>query len=109
MKALNLAIRFFLELCALAALGYAGYHAVANEAARIVLAIAAPLALAVLWSLFAAHKARFPPPRAWKAFLGFLLLEAAAASLALVGQGEWAGIFAAVIAANSALLYILRA
>ena len=71
--------------------------------------IAAPLALAVLWGLFAAHKARFPPPRFWKAFLGLLFLEAAAGSLLLIGQGELAGIFAAIIAANSALLYVLKA
>src|SRR5579859_6606615 len=107
MKAFNLLIRFLLELCALAALSYSGYHAVGDEAVRIVLAIAAPLALAILWGLFAAHKARFPPPRTWKAFFGFLLLEAAAGSLALVGQGELAAIFAAVIVANSAVLYQL--
>jgi len=105
MKAANLLIRFLLELCALAALGYSGYYAVSGEAARIVLAIAAPLALAVLWSLFAAYKARFPPPRGVKALLGFLLLEAAAGSLVLVGQGELAAVFAAVIAVNSGVIY----
>lgn len=108
MKAANLLIRFLLELCALAALGYSGYHASLPEAGKIALAIAAPLALAILWSLFAAHKARFPPSGGVKAFLGFLLLEAAAASLALIGLGELAAIFAVVIAANSALLYSLK-
>jgi len=108
MKAINLLIRFLLELCALWALGYSGYHAAEPEAGRIALAIAAPLALAVLWGLFAAHKAHFPPSRPVKAFVGFLLLEAAAGSLALVGQVELAVTFAAIIAANSALLYILK-
>ena len=107
MKAINLSIRFLLELCALWALGYSGYHAVEPEAGRIALAIVAPLTLAIFWGLFAAHKAKFPPPRPIKALVGFLLLEAAAASLALIGQGELAGIFAAIIAANSALLYSL--
>ena len=108
MRVINLTIRFLLELCALAGLCYSGYHAVSDEAARIVLAIAAPLALAVLWGLFAAHKARFPPPRGLKAILGFLFLEGAAGSLALAGQGELAAIFAAVIAVNSALLYLWK-
>ena len=108
MKIINLLIRFLLELCALGALGYAGYRSVEPEAGRIALAIAAPLALAVLWGLFAAQKARFPPPRPLKALVGFVLLEAAAGSLALVGQVELAGIFAAIIAVNSALLYILK-
>jgi len=108
MKPINLAIRFLLELCALAALGYAGYHAPLPEWGKIALAIAAPLGLAVLWGLFAAHKAKQLLPRFWKALLGVVLLEAAAGSLALVGQVELAVTFAAIIAANSALLYILK-
>ena len=58
MKAIDLAIRFLLELCALIALGYAGYQAPVPEVGKIAIAIAAPVALAVLGSLFAAHKAK---------------------------------------------------
>lgn len=107
MKAIDLAIRFLLELCALIALGYAGYQAPVPEVGKIAIAIAAPLALAVLWSLFAAHKAKYPPPGVWKAVVGMALLEAAALALALVGRGLLAGVFAAVIVLNSALVYRL--
>lgn len=108
MKAANLLIRFLLELCALAALGYWGWHATDNEAGRIALAIAAPLLLAILWGLFAAHKAKYPPPRFWKALAGVVLLETAALALELAGQGMLAGVFAAVIAVNSGYLLSLK-
>lgn len=107
MKAINLAVRFLLELCALAAMAYAGYHTPLLEAGRVALAIAGPLALAVLWGLFAAHKAKYPPSRFWKALLGVVLLESAAVALVLVGQGVLAAVFAAVILVNSGVLYLL--
>lgn len=108
MKAFNLLIRFLLELCALAALGYWGWHAASDEAGRIALVIAAPLTLSALWSLFAAHKAKYPPPRFWKAFVGVLLLESAALALALAEQGVLAGVFGAVILVNSGVVYRLN-
>jgi len=52
MKAANLLIRFLLEICALGALAYSGYHSVSNEAARVALTIAAPLLFAVLCGAF---------------------------------------------------------
>jgi hypothetical protein len=66
MKALNLLIRFLLELCALASLWYWASHAVSNGPARIALGVSVLSVFALLWWLFAAHRAKFPPPRAWK-------------------------------------------
>lgn len=108
MKIANLLLRFLLELCALAALGYWGYHVVQVETARLVLCIAAPIVFAVLWGLFAAHRAKFPPRKPWKAVVGFLFLEAAALGLALAGQVELAVAFALLIAANTATLELLK-
>jgi hypothetical protein len=51
----NLTLRFALELCALAALGYAGWQ-IGSGFFGIVLAIAFPLAGAVIWGLFVAPK-----------------------------------------------------
>src|SRR5207248_11734845 len=47
LKAQNLALRFALELCAFAALGFWGWDAGHSTAVRIVLAAAAPLAAIV--------------------------------------------------------------
>lgn len=103
MKALNLLLRFLLELGTLVSLGYWGFYA-APGLAGIFLCIAAPLLFAVAWGLFAAHKAKFPPPQPWKDILGFLFLEIAAVSLALAGQVELAIAFAGTIAGNAVLL-----
>ena|SRR5579885_2109874 len=104
MKIANLALRFLLELYALAAVSYAGYHLVESEPARLVLCIAAPSLFGVLWGLFAAHKAKFPPREPWKAVVGFLFLEIAALCLALTGHGLLAGVLAVLIAGNAVLL-----
>ncbi|HEX2667908.1 MAG TPA: YrdB family protein [Gammaproteobacteria bacterium] len=107
MKIINLALRFMLELCALAAMGYWGYHAMQAEAGRLALCIAAPAAFALLWWLFPAHKARFPLPQPWKAIAGFLFLQGSAALLALAGQVLRAEVFALLILINTAGLEIL--
>ncbi|HEX5689168.1 MAG TPA: YrdB family protein, partial [Roseiflexaceae bacterium] len=58
----NLALRFALELCMLAALGIWGYHAAQNLAARLALAIGAPLIAAIAWGMFVAPRARISVP-----------------------------------------------
>ena len=107
MKTINLVLRFLLELAALASLGYWGYHALPGVGG-VVLCIASPIGFAVLWGLFAAHKAKFPPPQPWKALVGAVLLEVTAVVLALEGQGLWAVIIAVGIAANSMTVYLQR-
>ena len=49
MTALNLAVRFVLELCALAALGYWGWQIGDMAVVSLVLAVALPLVAAVAW------------------------------------------------------------
>lgn len=106
-RAMNLLTRFLLELAALAALVFVGSRAPQHFAA-IMLAIAAPCCFAILWSLFAAHKARYALPRAAKAIVGILLLEAAAVSLAMAGNPGLGTLFAVLILANGALVYAWR-
>ena len=107
MRPMNLLVRFLLELSALAALVFAGSRP-ARHSVAIVLAIAAPCCFAVLWSLFAAHKARYALPRPAKAIVGVLLLEASAAGLAIAGRPALAAVFAALILANAGLLYVWK-
>lgn len=108
MKALNLLLRFLLELCALYAMGYVGYHLVEGEAAKLALCIAAPIGFAILWWLFAAHKAKFPPPQPFKAIVGAVLLEVTPGVMAWAGQGLWAAVVAVLIVVNSSLVYLRR-
>lgn len=108
MKAFNLLIRFLLELAALAALGFSGYHSVEPDAGRIALAIAAPVIFGVAWGLTAAPKAYFKLPRGQRAVVGFLLLELSAGALAAAGELQLAVLFAAVITINAVMLHLWK-
>jgi hypothetical protein len=59
LKLLNLAVRFLLELCMLAAVGYWGFKTGSGWFIKILLGIGAPLLIAVLWGMFAAPKAAY--------------------------------------------------
>ncbi len=59
-RSANLALRFALELCALAAAAYWGASGNGGRASRILLAVATPLAIGVLWILFVAPGATIP-------------------------------------------------
>ena len=53
-KTVNAAVRFLLELCALAALGYWGFRSGGGPVTRIILAIGTPVLAAAAWAVFGA-------------------------------------------------------
>jgi hypothetical protein len=53
-EAVNAAVRFLLELGALAAFGYQGFRTGRGRVVRTILAIGTPLAAAVAWAVFGA-------------------------------------------------------
>ena len=59
-RSANLALRFALELSALAAAAYWGASGSGRRASRILLAVATPLAVGVLWILLVAPGATIP-------------------------------------------------
>ena len=83
MSPANLALRFLLELALLAALSIWGADAGATRFLSAILAVAAPLAAAILWGAFVSPKARVLI--GWQARLGveLALFGAATASLAV--------------------------
>ena len=103
MRAFSLALKFALELAALAAFAVWGAN-VGSGAVSVVLAIAVPLAAAALWGTFAAPRAsRRLPTRARIPFeLGFF----AVAVVALLGAGApvAAAVLAALVVLSTALL-----
>lgn len=103
LRALNLTLRFLLELCALVALGFWGATAVSGPW-RYALAAFAPLLFAALWGLFASPKAPFK-----RGLTGQLLIEAVlfgGVVLALFGAGRpgLAVIFGVLVVANRSLI-----
>lgn len=54
LKLLNLALRFLLELCLLAAVGYWGFKTQSGLLMKILFGIGLPVLIAVLWGTFLA-------------------------------------------------------
>lgn len=102
-RALSLALKFGLELAALAAFAVWGAN-VGSGAVSVILAIATPLAAAGLWGTLAAPRAsRRLPTRARIPFeLGFFAL----AAVALLGAGApvAAAVLAGLVVLSTALL-----
>ena len=56
LKMANLGLRFLLELCLLAAVGYWGFVAGNSLLAKVALGIGAPVLVAVVWGVFLSPK-----------------------------------------------------
>ena len=95
----NLALRFLLELGALAALGYWGAHVGAGFAARLGLALAAPLAAAA-WGAVVSPKARLRAAAPTRLAVEVAVFAAGVSALAAAGRPRAAAGFAAAVAVH---------
>jgi hypothetical protein len=102
----NDGLRFVLELCMLAALGYGGYEA-GSSPVNYVLMVALPLATAIIWGAFIAPKARHPTVDPWRLALELALFGAAGAALATAGQLRLAVILWLASAIHLAITFAL--
>ncbi|MCM3628427.1 YrdB family protein [Paenibacillus glycanilyticus] len=109
MKALILTLFFVLELAALVVFGYWGYQLRSAEVFRILLAVAAPLAVAILWGLFLSPKASVPiftyPVRTALKLVVFLV---ASAALFVTGHDKLGTIFLVVSIAIIGAVFIMK-
>ncbi|KON90357.1 hypothetical protein AF332_18080 [Sporosarcina globispora] len=104
----NLALRFILELCPLAALGYWGFRTGNGWILKIFLGFGAPLLAAVVWGSFVSPKATYEIGQ-----FGRLIIEAVvfgSASLALYASGHTrlCLIFIAAAVISRTLLFIFK-
>jgi hypothetical protein len=99
-KSLALTVRFLLELAALGAVAWWGFEV------HVLLGIAAPLLVAVVWGAFISPKAAVKVPKAVWVGLQVLVFGAAALALAAVAPGL-AAAFVAVVVLDSAALAVL--
>ncbi|MFZ4302432.1 YrdB family protein [Streptomyces cinereoruber] len=104
----NEGLAFLLELAALAALAWWGWRTPEPTALRVLLAVAAPTAAAVIWGLFAAPKARFTLPLAGVLTVKALVFGAATAALHALDHPTPATAFAAVALVNTAVATLDR-
>lgn len=108
LKSINLAVRFLLELCVLAAVGYWGFKTNSSWFLKTLLGIGAPLLIAVIWGMFGA-------PKAANHLTGFSLL---ALELIVFGSGvaalyatknySLAWVFTAIVIVNRTLMFVWR-
>lgn len=101
----NLALRFFLELAAWAALGYWGFQTGDGPLMKAVLTIGAPLAAVVLWGLFGAPRALHPVGEPWHLLLEVVVFGAAIPALIAIGQPGWAVVFGGLLVVNRLLIF----
>ena len=103
-KGANLAVRFLLELCALAALGYWGFQTGRGPVVQVGLGLGVPLLAAIIWGMAVAPRATLQPPEAVRFILGLVILGLAVAALAAAGHPALAVAFAVIVAINALLL-----
>lgn len=105
-RAVNLAVRFLLELAMLAALAYWGLHTGDSLPVDVLLGVGAPVVAAAVWGTFAAPRSdrRLSGPALVAVQL--TLLGAGAVALAAAGRTALAVVFAIVIVVNAALLHL---
>ena len=106
LKAINLALAFFLELAMLTAYAYWGFHTRTTTMLKITLGIGIPLIVAVIWGFFMAPNSPRRLQGAAYLALKVVLFGLAIAALMAVGNRALGIVFAAVFVINTILLYI---
>jgi hypothetical protein len=106
-RMVNLGLRFLLELAALAALAYGGWHIPGPTWSRILLAIALPLLGAIVWARWVAPKASHPIPDPQRLIPEWCVFGGATVALALTGHPLLAAVLAVLAAANRWALHAL--
>jgi hypothetical protein len=106
-RAANLGLKFLLELCAIAALGYAGAR-LFDGVGSLVAAVLLPVAAIVVWGRWCAPRAsrRLPTPARIPLEMG--VFACAVVGLALAGPLVLAIVLAAVMVVNAILLTTFR-
>ncbi|GAA2334346.1 YrdB family protein [Streptomyces cuspidosporus] len=106
--AANELLAFLLELAALACLSWWGFSVAHDEATGVLLGVGTPLVAIVLWSLFAAPKARWRPRLSLVLVVKAVVLGGGAAAVYGVGEHVAAMVMAVVVIANTAVAEAFR-
>ncbi len=105
LEAVNVALRFLLELSVLAALGYAGYRIGANGLLRIVLAVGMPVVVAGVWITFGAPGAALLLKDPLHVVLEIVVFFGAAVALVRARQPVFGLALAVLFVINRSLMY----
>jgi len=107
LKNINLAVRFLLELAALAALGWWGARMGSSTMASVGMALGAPLLAALFWGALVSPKAHFGGSRTRRLLLGLVVFGLAAAAIMAMGHAGAGIAFGVVCLVNTVLTHAL--
>jgi hypothetical protein len=108
LKGSNLLVRFLLELCMLAAIGYWGFRTGSGVAMKIILGIGLPLLIAVVWGLFLSPKASHPVRGISRELLELILFGSGAVALFASGVAHLGGLYTVILVVNKLLLFLWK-
>ena len=106
LKAINLVVRFVLELCILGAVGYWGFTSGPGWLGKVGLGIGTPLLTAVLWGLWGAPNSTFHLHGLLLFIFELIIFGAGPVALYAAGQPTLAIIFGVVYIVNKVLMMV---
>jgi Protein of unknown function (DUF2568) len=108
LKGINLLVRFLLELCMLAAVGYWGFSTHSSSTMKILFGIGLPVLIALIWGIFMAPKSTRRLRGAPFTVMDIILLGSGAVALYASGLANLAWIYAAVLIISEALRLVWK-
>ena len=108
LKGLNLLVRFLLELCMLAAVGYWGFKSQSAWGMKILLGIGLPVLIAVIWGLFVAPRAMYPLRGISHLVVSLILLGLGSAALFATGNPTLGWLYAIILTIDQVLLVLWK-
>jgi hypothetical protein len=108
LKGINLGVRFLLELCMLASIGYWGFKMHAGWAMKILLGIVLPVLIAVIWGYFMAPRSAHRLSGIPFAVMDMILLGSGGVALYASGLVNLAWIYAVVLIVSEVLRVVWK-
>ena len=107
MKAVNDLVRFLVELGALFAVGWWGFHEHAAWVAKLLFGLGGPFLVAAVWGRWMAPRSPHRAPEGTRAVLEVLIFGLATAALVASGATGAGVVFAVVAGVNAVLDHVL--
>jgi Protein of unknown function (DUF2568) len=108
LKGINLLVRFLLELCMLAAVGYWGFKTQSGWPMKILFGIGLPVLIAVLWGMFIAPRATHPLSGISYLALELSLLGSGAVALFAGGKPTLGWVYTIILIVNKVSLILWK-